>query len=290
MQDSLEALRNRADGAEDLQAVVRSMKALSASSITQYEQAVAALNEYYRTVELGLMVSLKKQQLLLPSAASDKAPRETVVIIFGTDQGLVGQFNDALLEYVMPKLANLPGNLKIWAVGERMRDHLLDTDINLQGYFNVPNSVDTITTSVSEILSATTSSWEAQSNNAMYLFHQRPSDIGAQYQATERRLLPLDKSWQERYQQQPWPNNNVPEILGNENATLSALLREYLFVCLYQSCAESLASENASRLAAMQRADKNIDEMLDSLKQAYHQQRQEEIDSELFDVIASVIE
>jgi F-type H+-transporting ATPase subunit gamma len=290
MQDSLEALRNRVDGAEDLQAVVRTMKALSASSITQYEQAVEALNEYYHTVELALMASFKKQQLLLPSVASNKPPLNTVVIVFGTDQGLVGQFNDTLLEYVKTKLTNLQGNLKVWAVGERMRDHLLDSNISLEGYFNVPNSVEMITSSVSEILSATTDTWEAHSSNAMYLFHQRPSDLSVQYEAVERRLLPLDKEWQARYQHQPWPHNNVPEVLGNEQATLSALLREYLFVCLYQSCAESLASENASRLAAMQRADKNIDEMLGSLKQAYHQQRQEEIDSELFDVIASVIE
>jgi F-type H+-transporting ATPase subunit gamma len=58
-------------------------------------------------------------------------------------------------------------------------------------------------------------------------------------------------------------------------------------LAVYQACAESLASEHASRLAAMQRADQNIDEMLAQLQHVYHQQRQNQIDSELFDVIAS---
>ena len=57
-------------------------------------------------------------------------------------------------------------------------------------------------------------------------------------------------------------------------------------VSLYQTCAESLASENASRLIAMQRAEKNIEEMLGDLRHEYHHQRQDAIDTELFDVVA----
>jgi hypothetical protein len=41
-------------GAGDLQSVVRTMKAVAASSIGQYEKSVRALADYYRTVELGL--------------------------------------------------------------------------------------------------------------------------------------------------------------------------------------------------------------------------------------------
>ena len=36
------------------------MKALAASSIGQYEKAVASLDDYYRTVELGLSVCLRQ--------------------------------------------------------------------------------------------------------------------------------------------------------------------------------------------------------------------------------------
>ena len=98
--------------------------------------------------------------------------------------------------------------------------------------------------------------------------------------------MPLDAQWQNHLLAQPWQTNKLPETLGSSQQTLWALIREYLFVSLYRACAESLASENASRLAAMQRADKNISEMLEDLTQSYHQQRQDSIDAELFDVIA----
>ena len=54
MTDTLETLRRKIDGATELESVVRTMKALAAASIVQYERAVQALDDYYRTVELGL--------------------------------------------------------------------------------------------------------------------------------------------------------------------------------------------------------------------------------------------
>ena len=61
MSDTLASLRRKISGAGDLESVVRSMKALAAASIGQYEKSVLALADYYRTVELGLVVCLRKQ-------------------------------------------------------------------------------------------------------------------------------------------------------------------------------------------------------------------------------------
>ena len=74
--------------------------------------------------------------------------------------------------------------------------------------------------------------------------------------------------------------------MGASEKTRFALVREYLFVSLFRSCAESLASENASRLASMQRAEKNIDELLEDLNRTFHRLRQSDIDEELFDVVS----
>ena len=61
MSDTPASLRRKISGAGDLESVVRSMKALAAASIGQYEKSVLALADYYRTVELGLVVCLRKQ-------------------------------------------------------------------------------------------------------------------------------------------------------------------------------------------------------------------------------------
>ena len=53
MSDTAANQRRKIDSAGDLQSVDRTMKAMAASSIGQYEQSVRALGDYYRTVELG---------------------------------------------------------------------------------------------------------------------------------------------------------------------------------------------------------------------------------------------
>ena len=83
-----------------------------------------------------------------------------------------------------------------------------------------------------------------------------------------------------------WPTHALPQVIGDIATTLAGFVREFLFVSLFRACAASLASENASRLAAMQRADKNIETLLDDLSAKFHRLRQNEIDEELFDVVA----
>lgn len=286
MTDSLESLRNRVDGAVDLQAVVRTMKAMSAASIAQYESAVKALDGYYETVEQGLIACLKQSDAPISLVQGREIGDSAVVVVFGSDQGLVGQFNDSLAEFVQYKLNGLTGTQNVWVVGERMRGCLQDAGFPLEGCFNVPGSVDGVTPLVGDLLLATEHLWAEDADCAMYLIHHRPGKLSGQYNPRMHRLLPLDLRWQKALQQQPWLGPSIPEALVTTPRTLHALIREYLFVSLYQACAESLASENASRLLAMQRAEKNIEEMLAGLRQKYHHQRQESIDTELFDVLA----
>lgn len=59
MSDTAAGLRRKIDSAGDLQSVVRTMKAMAASSIGQYERSVRAQADYYRTVELGLSVCFR---------------------------------------------------------------------------------------------------------------------------------------------------------------------------------------------------------------------------------------
>jgi len=287
MSDTLASLRRKISGAGDLESVVRSMKALAASSIGQYEKSVLALADYDRTVELGLVVCLKKRgETDAEQAGPPAAAAKTVTaIVFGSDQGLVGQFNDVLAGFVTKALDPLPGEKKVWAVGERVQSRLADAGLPPVRLFAVPTSVKAITPLVGQILVESEAHYGKGEIVDLYLFHNRP-ESGAAYEPVSQHLLPLDKSWALKLSHLPWPTGNLPEVIGDREQTLSALVGEYLFVSLYKACAESLAAENASRLAAMQRAEKNIDELMGDLNQTFRRLRQTSIDEELFDVLS----
>ncbi len=287
MSESTASLRHKLTSAGDLQSVVRTMKALAASSIGQYESSVRALSDYYRTVELGLSVCLRQNgpsaSIVTGYAEADAGP--IGAIVFGSDQGLVGQFNDLVADHAIATLAPLSGKPRVWAVGERVHARLVDAGLPVIGLFPVPNAVHAIAPLVGRIQIATEAHRTEGKDARIYVFHNRPRG-GAQYEAVDQRLLPLDATWQRGLIDVKWPTDRPPEVMGGVVETLRALLREYLFISLFRACAESLASENASRLAAMSRADKNIDELLEGLHGTFHRVRQRSIDEELFDVIS----
>lgn len=285
------ALRRQISSAGDLKSVVRTMKASAASAIGQYERSVAALGDYARTVELGLGVCLRS----VVSDGSDahvptRQAGDPVVhaVVFGSDQGLVGRFNEVVVEHASEQLAASPETVHWWAVGERVQSRLQDAKLPPEGAFPVPGSVEQITRLVGQILLQVPvlggESVGEASGASLMLFYNRPSGSG--YAPVTQRLLPLDRPWQLGLAGQPWPTQQLPEVLGSGAQALRAFVREHLFVSLFRASAESLASENASRLAAMQRADKNIGVLLTELGARFHRLRQSGIDEELFDVIA----
>ncbi len=287
MSDTIAGLSRKLSSARDLQSVVRTMKVLASSSLGQYETSVLALADYYRAIELGLAqctrISDHERQDENPSARN--AVSLSGAVVFGSDQGLVGQFNDAIADFAIHTLKSMPGKQKVWAVGQRVHERLLDSGLPIIGIFKVPDSVKAITSLVGRIQIEIEADRARGEYESLYLFHNRPN-AGASYEPMCQQLLPLDVQWQKGLAQVLWPNRCLPEVMGRGNETLRALIREYLFITLFRACAESLASENASRLASMERADKNINELLEKLHNKFHRLRQASIDEELFDVVS----
>ena len=286
MSNNTASLRRKIGSAGDLQSVVRTMKALAASNIGQYEQSVRALGHYYRSVELGLSICFRNNVAATITESKAYPDQGSVgAIVFGSDQGLVGRFNNEVADFALKALAELPGKHWVWAVGERLHGRLSDAGLALAGLHAVPNSVQAITPLIGRILIESEVHQSQGEIGELHLFYNRPTS-GAIYEPVQQRLLPLDETWRRKLVDLPWPTGNLPEVMGDETATLRTMIREYLFVSLFRACAESLASENSSRLAAMQRADKNIDDLLEDLSGSFHRIRQSGIDAELFDVVS----
>jgi F-type H+-transporting ATPase subunit gamma len=261
------------------------MKAVAASNIGQYEKSVLALADYYHTVELGLGACFRENGSV---PLVEERKRETTAdsigaVVFGSDQGLVGQFNDVVADLAVKTLSALSNKPVVWAVGERVHSRLSDAGLLMSGLFTVPNAVNSIAPLVGQILLEHEK--HHGKNEVLYLFYNSLTS-GSVYIPVSQRLLPLDEEWRRKLAELPWPTKSLPEVMGSGNVTMRALISGYLFVSLFRACAESLASENTSRLAAMQRADKNIDELLVDLNSKFHRLRQSGIDEELFDVIS----
>ena len=284
---TVEALAQRLDTLGDLRDVTRTMKALSSSSVRQYEHAVEALDAYYRTVEMGLHVVLGQHARPETTGRRRAKPAEAAVVVFGSDSGLCGRFNDVVCD---PALARLQGlgitgeRRRVLAVGGKAAAALERSGQPVKECLFTPGSADGITGTVASIL-VTTEAWQEEHGvEAVWLFYNRHAGKG-RYEPAELQLLPVDPERFQRAEEVAWPTRVLPTFSMDADALLSALLRQYLFVALSRACAESLASEHNARLVAMQSAGKNIDEAIETTRAEHRRLRQEQITAELLEVV-----
>jgi F-type H+-transporting ATPase subunit gamma len=281
--ETLEALERRIGSARDLLTVVRTMKAMAAVGVRQMERAAESVAVYDRTVRAGFrMLTSLSGALLRP--ARDGGGRLGLVV-FGSDQGMCGAFNDRALEEAAAEIAGEQGAPPaVIVVGLRLAARLSDIT-PLDESLPLPASVPAIPDLTRKLL-LTLDGWLREGKTGRISLIHNGYSGGARYEPRRTPLLPLDRAWLGSLNEEPRKTRAVPLVRAEADELLSALVREHLFIGLYRACAESLASESAARLAAMQRAERDIDERIAELTQYWNTRRQTAITEELLDIVA----
>jgi F-type H+-transporting ATPase subunit gamma len=284
---TLEALQHQIATVQDLQAVVKTMKVLAAVSIRQYERAVESLAEYTRTIELGLQVVIKETAITHLSAPSHTRHR-LGAIVFGSDQGMCGQFNEQIATAAIAQLQPLMhtnSDLSLIAVGARVISPLEAAGKTIATCLPMPGAIAGIMPMVQELL-LQIEAWRSQQQvDQIFLFYNQPHSKTA-YTSAMKQLLPLDQVWLQHLQEQPWASRTLPMWTMDSSQLFASFIRQYLFVTVYRAFAESLASENASRLVSMQVAEQNIETRLAEFNIQFQQQRQTSITDEILEIVS----
>ena len=282
---TLEAVKRKLESAEDLQSVVKTMKAMAAVSIRQYEQAVESLQEYNRALEQAFQIMMQRGPIINPP---EDANSRLGVFVFGSEQGMCGQFNEEIAEFALERMQRIqenPDYRHVVTLGVRTVGHLEAGGQAVEDTFALPSSIHEITWSVQELL-LKIEAWRAEENIERIVLFYNKKRSGSSYEPQLRFLLPLNISWLQKLAKREWPSSSLQTYSMDWQHLFASLIRHYFFFHLYRAFAESLASENASRLAAMQAAEKNIEERLDGLNSQYNRQRQSSITSELLDIVS----
>jgi len=280
---AIEALRRQLEGVNELHGVVRAMKSLSAARIRQCREAVDAVTAYGRTVDLGLQAALRGRPDL-DAYPDDHTDRTVVLIAFGSDQGLVGSFNSRIAGAMLQRSESLGSARRATlAIGSRTAQLLETGGHHVDETFAAPAAPDAITAAVQEILPAI-EEWRVTGGVDEFHLCYNSAAAGRPADTRWQRLLPLETGRLATLAEIPWPTHGLPSWRVPWRDLYAALVRESLFVTLFQALAASLAAENASRLSAMQSAETRIQEKLADLDLAYRQQRQQAITEELIEV------
>ncbi len=282
--ENLHAIQKHIETSGKLQSIVKSMKTLSAVNIRQYEQAAYSLDDYQDTIETGLQAVLR--QTGLPGNGVEEKTGQGL-IIFGSDQGLCGRFNEKLVEFILEKQAEkqTPEKLFILVSGARMTARLEAEGFKLTKNLWSPSALAGVNRHVYEIILILQQWCQRQGMKRIDLFYNH-YESGGSGSPTTLPLLPLDNRRLRELTKKEWPGRSLPYWATSPDKLFSALVQQYLFVAIYRAQVQSLASEQASRLHSLQQAEKNIKEHLEELTGRYRNVRQSVITSELLDLVA----
>jgi len=283
-----ETLRRRIQSTETLRKVVQTMKALATVRIAQVRRAVVALDESVATLELAFQVLLQRQ----PELADVLLPRGSDAwgaVLFGSDHGLCGPFNDRLARFAADRFDALEeggGAPRIMVAGKRLRPRLAQLGYGVERSLPLPGTMDATEDAVAEVV-AQVQAWQYEHEvERVFVIHHQPT-TGVQYEPIELQLLPIDLAWLRSLREREWPSPRLPMTGVDGRLLVESLVRQHLAHVLVRAFAASQAAENAARLAAMEAAERNVDDRLTQLRHTANLVRQTAVTAELLDVQAA---
>ena len=276
----LQAIKKSINSAESLQSIVTTMKAHASSNINQFQNAAKASMEYRKVLDMSLYVVLSQEEEIFP--LEKIVDGEILHIVFGSDHGLAGRFNERIADFAFEKIPQAE-NHRLIIIGQQIVQRLKG-DFQIRSSFLQPQTTDHISTMVNRLLVEIDQIRDEIQVKEILLYYNRPQDDATFIEDIEL-LFPIDLSELVK-NAKTWESKGLPVYFIEKEKIVSDLIRQYFFITLYRAFCFSLASENASRLASMQSAEKNIDERLEELNFGYRRERQNSITEELNDIIS----
>ncbi len=259
----------------DLKGIMNAMKAFAGLNLRKTSASLFTIREYERNVKAaigGIAYHFPQIHGALKSGGL------RILVLFGSDLGLCGSFNERLADYVAKTAGE--GDA-VFVVGRKLAEKL-----DLAG-FKYTESLDSITT-VDGVGSAMLESfWRISKlymddavTDVVFVF----SCLSDKNDATEivsDKILPPADFWP------PIPEREPPLLYISPALVINEIIGEFLYISLYRCYVESLRAENWFRFRSMDSALENLDVKIKELDALYKFFRQEEITEEIIEVIES---
>jgi F-type H+-transporting ATPase subunit gamma len=242
--------------------------------VQEAQRALPAIRRYAETMATGIGAAL----LLLPDAGAVNriAKSRRAIVLYAAEHGFVGSFNERVLD-AAEKL--LDPEDALFVLGSRGAAAVRERELRMLWAYPMATRPEGVPETIRH-LTAELYGWIARGDlgRIEVVFARHRQSTGT---TIERKLLfPVDLTSFALKQQRLPPLHNLPPP-----TLLEKLIADYIFGLLTEAAIEALAGENAARFAAMDSAHENVSKKLEELQQEARQARQDEITTELLDLV-----
>jgi F-type H+-transporting ATPase subunit gamma len=263
---------------EELQRVVGAMRAVASMRVQEAVRALSSVRQYGSALADAVRSALTiaaEEHLVARESARGLASR--AVVVFTSEHGFVGGFNERLIEAASVD----KGDVLILA-GSRGRALAAERGLNIGAAHPMATrlaSVPQIVHRIQDTLYPAIASGRAASAEVIFGRYQR----SGQAEVARLGLFPLEIM--------PGPARAGALPLHDLSAgeLLERVTGEYMLARLIEAAVESLAAENGARFAAMESAHDNVGKRLQGLRLQASGARQEEVTTELLDLVTGAL-
>lgn len=281
---TLKAIKKRIGATKGTKKLTRAMKMIAASRLRKVQSKVIEARIFQGEVERILIEMIKRgvkvdhPLILNPSEGA----KEIALIIFTSDRGMCGTYNENLLKEVSKYIKERSAeglSVSCYIFGKKGRDFFKRSELD----------------STKQMIGLTESSAKDFLNSDIAQFSEKYSEgaikevvlafngfkSAGSSKITFKRLIPAAPPGVD-YQ------HTVDYIYEPARAEiLEWLIKEFIKSNFYQAYLESFASEQFSRMTAMDKATKNAEDMINGLTLQMNKVRQGIITRDLIDIVGS---
>lgn len=282
---SLKEVKHRILSVQNTRKITQARQMISAAELHRAQIVMENARSYRRSlVQLCNDLDLHFPKEKIPfSETEEKKP--VAVVIFSSNTGMIGAFNARIIKELPGIADSYPGREAVfYPVGKKIHEAVLREGYRIGDNFN--SLMDRTTyEEVAKVSQSLLESFRAGEFSQIDI-------VGYHYISTSRHeivrktLLPYSQTDSGNPECQPEVKDDYilePSIEELSQTILSMLVREEFYLLL----TETKASEHAERMIAMQLATENADSLLEELQRTYNKLRQQNITSELLDIVGS---
>jgi len=290
MSQNFELAKSRLENISTIEPLLGALRTMSMGTWQMALNKIEKMNAYednYNDIIAEVLPHIKKSQVKSRSSKNkNQKITDTIFLLIGTERGLCGKFNDALIEQSLNWIQEMePPSYQIWAMGSRLIRKLEQMEVEISWRQPMPGT-DLMTYQKGYIL---TQKWVEQyedySFNQFYiLFNQ--IEKGGQYQFSTFKLLPYEFQRPETVQKpmtNHWPK---PIIETDPKGIYSIIIQHYIAASFYKMALKSAAAEHAARFNLMQEAKDNAEEIIDELRWVINAERKKKITQQMQELAA----
>jgi F-type H+-transporting ATPase subunit gamma len=254
--------------------IVGAMRSLASMRVQEAQRSLPATRRYAQTMADAIAAAL----LLLPetAVAGYAATGRRGLVLCTAEHGFVAGFNERILDAAETLLDS---GVALFVMGSRGAAAARERGWSIEWIYPMATRPEGVLETIRH-LTAELYVWLARAGLARIevMFARHRQSTGATIET--KLLFPVDlKSLARAQPLLPPLHNLAPATL------LEKLIADYVFGLLAEAAIDALASENAARFAAMDSAYENVSKKLEQLRQDARQARQDEITTELLDLM-----